>query len=73
MQKIGYDLQKFLLHITMFQEFFEKCLNTEVFSGPNTGNYGPEQTLYLGAFHAVVLNRKKKFPEINISQIIPSL
>ena len=57
----------------MFQEFFEKCLNTEVFSGPNTGNYGPEQTLYLGAFHAVVLNRKKKIPEINISQIIPSL
>ena len=44
----------------MFQ-FFEKCPNTEVFSGPNTGNYGPEQTSYLDAFHAVVLNREKKF------------
>ena len=56
----------------MFQ-FFEKCPNTEVFSRPNTGNYGPEQTSYLEAFHAVVLNREKKIPEINISQIIPSL
>ena len=56
----------------MFQ-FFEKCPNTEVFSCPNTGNYGPEQTSYLDAFHAVVLNREKKIPEINISQIIPSL
>ena len=25
----------------------------EVFSGPNTGRYGPEKTLYLDTFHAV--------------------
>ena len=31
----------------------EKCPNTEFFSGPNTGKYGPEKTPYLDTFHAV--------------------
>ena len=28
-----------------------------VFSGPNTGNYGPEKAPYLDTFHAVNLTR----------------
>ena len=29
-----------------------------VFSGPNTGNYGPEKAPYLDTFHAVNFNEK---------------
>ena len=33
----------------------EKCPKNGVFSGPNTGKYGPEKTPYLDTFHAVII------------------
>ena len=34
-----------------------KAFRYGVFSGPNTGKYGPEKTLYLDTFHAVKIKQ----------------
>ena len=43
-----YDLQNILEFYTAWKVF-----KYGVFSGPNTGIYGPEKTSYLDTFHAV--------------------
>ena len=47
----AHALSAYLLNFNMTLP--EKCLNTEFFSVPNAGKYGPEQTLYLDIFHVV--------------------
>ena len=39
--------------LTLKSSLGGKYPNTEFFSVPNTGKYGPEKTLYLDTFHAV--------------------
>ena len=36
-----------------------------VFSGPNTGKYGPEKTPYLDTFHAVQIEKRIFFWLVN--------
>ena len=41
-----------------------------VFSGPNTGKYGPEKTLYLDTFHAVCVWTKGDYPEWTLRALL---
>ena len=67
-EKLFEAFRKSFLEEHQLRALREKCPNTEFFSGPcflvfrlNTGKYGPEETLYLGTFHAVeLLGRKTK-------------
>ena len=43
-----------------------------VFSGSNVGKYGPEKTLYLDTFYAVLLTRWKRVKLSFISSTNPS-
>ena len=55
----------FIVFIYYLALLREKCLNTDFFSGPNTGKYGPEKTQYLGTFYAmfVIIFEKKSIAD----------
>ena len=50
--------RKFLIMIIV-NNTASKVSKSEVFSGPNTGKYGPEKTSYLDTFHVVYISSEE--------------